>query len=534
MRLETIDPDQSILRINLDDLGWTAADWDTILAVYPYNVQPDSQFVSVLASSTGTKLPYVRADWLAFTAARAPLYNTLLKLPKSFQDLAREHGVDVEGDIKKFLAKRAGFQHSGVSRSNRLIERHAANIGYFWTSYDFSGEHPKASLFQFPLGPGGEFGFEHDGGETIFSLPNGFQGYYLNTSKGTPLDKGPTAIVQDPERKDLTVTNGISCMGCHDQGMQPKHDEIRASVAASGRDFPKRVREAIEALYPPNDVMDKIIQADGKSFTDAMRRAGLNPTLKLNGVEMINALDKAYENDLDEAVAAAELGLTKEQFTKVASDADLKLKPLLRRFEQNTIVPRNQWEIEFKQIATNLTDDQPVKLAEVPAEAKKLVVAKVPSAADIALISDKNDYHRGDTPAFTITSNRDCFLTLSDVDEKGVRNVLLPNRFEQHNFIKAGVPVKFPPNDAPYEFKMNDRGIETVIAVCTEHNIEVDGIKHDFASAAFTEVHDYTRGIARSIVVRRKEVHQAAAAHRPPVHHGEREIFRTAIKIKVK
>ena len=60
------------------------------------------------------------------------------------------------------------------------------------------------------------------------------------------------------------------------------------------------MREAIDALYPPHEVMDKIIEGDGKRFTDAMRLAGLDPTLKLNGVEMINALDKSYEDDLDE------------------------------------------------------------------------------------------------------------------------------------------------------------------------------------------------------------------------------------------
>ena len=43
------------------------------------------------------------------------------------------------------------------------------------------------SLFEHPLGPGGTDGFKHDGGEAIFSLPNGFQAYYLNTADGKPL-----------------------------------------------------------------------------------------------------------------------------------------------------------------------------------------------------------------------------------------------------------------------------------------------------------------------------------------------------------
>src|SRR5205823_1478979 len=116
---------------------------------------------------------------------------------------------------------RAGAAHSGVSAHNRLIERHSSKAGYLWTSYDFRADTGKKNLFEFPLGPGaalavGGEGFEHDGGETIFSLANGFQGYYLNKANGEPLDQGPPDIVLDPERVDKLVTNGISCMGCHE------------------------------------------------------------------------------------------------------------------------------------------------------------------------------------------------------------------------------------------------------------------------------------------------------------------------------
>ena len=82
VRLETIDPDESILRINIDDLGWDAKDWDEVLAVYPYNLQPESDFKSVLTAATGTQLPYVRADWFASAASQPPLYDKLVKLPE--------------------------------------------------------------------------------------------------------------------------------------------------------------------------------------------------------------------------------------------------------------------------------------------------------------------------------------------------------------------------------------------------------------------------------------------------------------------
>src|SRR5262249_37525642 len=179
----------------------------------------------------------------------------------------------------------------------------------------------KKSLFEFPLGPKGASAFEHDGGETIFSLPNGFQAYYLNKANGDILAKGPTEIVRDPSRRDFAVTNGISCMGGHDPGMRKAKDDIRAHILGS-KLFPVDVREKVEGLYPTHEKMDRIIAEDAKRFADAMVRAGLEPTLKLNGVEMINALAQRYEDDVDIKIAAAELGMTVEELLRVTNDSD--------------------------------------------------------------------------------------------------------------------------------------------------------------------------------------------------------------------
>src|SRR5262249_10973404 len=256
----------------------------------------------------------------------------LLKLPTTFPALVKEQGVDIDANIKNFVAQRAAFQKSGVSRNNRLIERHPSRSGYFWTSYDFRGNKGVQSLFEHPLGPSGKDAFKHDGGESIFSLPNGFQAYYLNSADGKELDKGPTDIVQDPSRRDLQVTNGISCMGCHEYGMKKAKDEIRKTVLA-GRDFDKQTRETVDALYPPIEKMDQILEGDADRFANAMRRAGLDMKLHLGGVEMINALSDRYEGNVDLVAAAAELGLTPDEFREAANDADSKaLKSLVRRF----------------------------------------------------------------------------------------------------------------------------------------------------------------------------------------------------------
>jgi hypothetical protein len=531
VRLEAIDADRSILRINIDDLGWTALDWDTVLASYPYNTQPETQLLGVLKGATDTSMPYLRADWFAATASRPPLYNKLLKLPSTFQALAVEHGVDLDGNIKKFQAQRAGFQKSGVSQNNRLIERHASKTGYFWTSYDFGGNQARQNLFEFPLGPGGANGFTHDGGETIFSLPNGFQAYYLNNAKGEPLAQGPTSIVRDTSRKDLAVTNGISCMGCHDQGMRKAKDEIRDGVL-KGRVFSVEVRNAVEQLYPPHDKMDQIIADDAKRFADATVRAGLEPTLKLNGIEMISALAQRYDEDVDIKLAANELGMSKDEFARVSFDADKKLRLIIRRLEQG-LVPRDQFEVTFVALSQELGDEKLVKVAAAPAGTPVPATPKPAGKTDLALTSDKDVYKTGDTPVFTVVSTRDCFLTLSNVDDKGVGTVLFPNALQRENRIKANVEFQLPAADSKFQYRVKDQRFETVIAVCTPGNQAVDGIKHDFTRSTLTEVGEYTRSVARAIQIEPKA---QGAASRPPLKaaNAEREISRTAIVIAVK
>jgi hypothetical protein len=537
-KLETIDPEETILRFNLADLGWEAADWNKVLAVYPYNVQPDTQQNTVLSSATGTPLPYVRADWFAFTASQPALYDVLLKLPKTFQALAKDLGVDVEGNIRNFVAQRAGFQKSGVSQNNRLIERHPSRSGYFWTSYDFAGNQARQSLYEHPLGPTHPRAFHADGGETIFSLPNGFQGYYLNKASGEQLDKGPTSIVRDTSRKDLAVTNGISCMGCHDQGMRKAKDEIRESVTRN-RSFSREDREAVEALYPEHAKMDATIESDGKRFNDAMVRAGLDPTLKLNSVEMINALFKRYEDDIDLSLAAAELGLSVADFKDAAKDADRSFRTLVRRLEQGS-VPRDQFEHVFVEFAEEVTDQKRVRNTGAQAAQNKPAVKHDPDS--LTLTSDLDAYKVGDTPVFTIVAPKDCFLTLTNIDEKGIGTVLFPNKFQQDNKVRAGATVNFPGSNAPFRYRMQDPGQETVTAVCAEKADGGDAIKHDFSKSNFTEVKNYTGAVARSIAVEgvsggsqaRPQPSQTQSVAQAQAASAPRASFRAAIRLQVK
>jgi hypothetical protein len=531
VRLETIDPEKTIVGFRLSELRWTPSQWDAVLSVYPYAAVPDTVEFKALAEATDTPLPYVEADWFAFVAARPPLYHRLLDLPEDFAALEKELGIDVAANIENYMAERAGFQRSGVSASNRLIERHSISTGYFWTSYDFGGNRNRQSLFDFPLGPEeGEFSFHHDGGETIFSLPNGFQGYYLNSAAGLRLDKGPTDIVRDTSKRDLAVTNGISCIGCHDTGTRKAKDEIRDRVLAD-RGFPKVVRDTVEELYPPTDVMDRRLEGDGKSFQDALMKAGLTPALKLNGVEMINALSDRYEQDVEIAVAAAQYGHTPDSYkSAVTGAANADALRMGRRLQQG-LVPRDTFEAQFLDTVSSLSDLVPVDLGRIHASIDApVVVAPVARpiedshSFDLSITSNQLSYHVDDLATFTVTTDHDCYVTLIDVDNTGEATVLYPNRFEQNNLLSAGNPLQFPGKDAAFQFRLGDAGKETVIAICSLADKPVDNISYDFASNDLVPLGNYAEHLARKITV------EANAGGKP----SSNIIVRTAVQVEVR
>jgi hypothetical protein len=113
--------------------------------------------------------------------------------------------------------------------------------------------------------------------------------------------------------------------------------------------------------------------------------------------------------------------------------------------------------------------------------------------------------------------------------------------------------VLLPGANAPFTYRMKDKGVETVTAVCKVAAGEVDGIKHDFSRSAFTATGNYTNTVARTIAVQTGSKRAIAVdpvkpgakpaakvevkADEPklkPVASDERESFRAAIKIEVK
>ncbi len=305
-----VDEHGTILRLDIRDLTWSADTWDQIAGVNPYPFEPDLPETQVCTEQCGTFQPWIRADWFVFKASQPPLYHTVLRIPETEQELEQMLHVEAQTNIDQEQVVRAGFNRSGVSRNNRLIERHNISYGAYWKSYDFAANTGRQNLFDFPQGPVGPDAFKHDGGEFIFSLPNGLHAYMLVDGQGARLDSGPTAIVSDPATHDRTVINGVSCFSCHFSGIIRKTDEIRPFLEVNAASFANA--EFLKSIYPGQEQLDQHYVADAEAWLKAVKQLGIINTSRAG--EPISSMSQRFQAEVSTAMAAAEFGLTEAQF----------------------------------------------------------------------------------------------------------------------------------------------------------------------------------------------------------------------------
>jgi len=319
-----IDPLKTVLRIDLRWYVWDATIWNRILQEYPYGILEDTTAARAASVGMLTKVPVIRADWFVATASRAPLYYDVLQLPASVTEVEKLLRVDAIADIQQERVARAAFNGSGISRFNRILERHDSAHGMYWRTYDF--DEPPANLgdrlngnlvpdqrnvFAFPLGPAGlaEFPFKHAGGEAIFALPNGMHAYYIMNANNNRLDKAPQAIVSDPKRPDRAVEAGVSCMSCHVTGIIPKSDQVLDHLTKNPKAFTRAEGDLIKALYPGKDLVLKQMEDDAKKYAETVAKTGA----RVSKYEAVSTITLKYEADLDLDTAAAEVGQTPNQ-----------------------------------------------------------------------------------------------------------------------------------------------------------------------------------------------------------------------------
>jgi serine/threonine-protein kinase len=364
---KAIDKQQTIFAVDIRDLDWDRDHvWKALSVAYPYGLtyegspSPDIQKLDDdIRLLAGCKIPIMRADWLASVATRPPLYYALLKIPADAGDLERRLKVDVAANFRRATLARAAFVKSGVSEQNRLIERHEADYGAYWKSYDFKKGSAKATLTQLPLGPQfdrhpyPDLAFKHDGGEIICNLPNGLQAYMLVNGKDGRIDEGPIEVVNDALKTSGTnvIVCGLSCMACHKHGtVPPPKDVIRDGSAVFGD-----ARRLVQRLYPEDKRMAELLKEDEERFLRAAEKA-TGPFLRVGAdkdkairdlPEPVSEVARLYGlQELDLGMAACELGVEKADelrgmITGNKRLRELGLAPLLK---DGGVLKRADWE----------------------------------------------------------------------------------------------------------------------------------------------------------------------------------------------
>ena len=359
-----IDPQATIFYIDLRHYEWDRIDgWTKIEEAYPYHIAFDApvqtelrEQLTRLQTQMNCVIPSVHIDWFLATASIPPLYHELLSLPLTDGELEQQLDVDVVGNLTTapgVRVLRAGFNNSGVSTNNRVVERHTSRYGAYWKSYDFAGSVGAQNIFTHPLN------FNHDGGEVIFNLPNGLQGYYLVDGNGLRLAEAPINIVSNPAASDPTVRNGISCIGCHTEGMKTFEDEVRSVIESNPN--PSYNKAQALRLYVEQSVMDARVGVDMERYRGALEATGG----AVGGVEPISRFHETFQGPIDAAYAAAVVGLETQTFLeRVRDNTGLQNVGLLALEGENGSVKRDTWTSSFRDVIYAL--DYPQQVGEPP------------------------------------------------------------------------------------------------------------------------------------------------------------------------
>ncbi len=361
-----IDAQGTIFYIDLRHYEWDRNNgWTKIEAEYPYHISFDAPTQTALKAQLTrlqgeiqADIPSVHVDWFVAQASLPPLYHDLLSLPLTDRELETRLEVDVNHNLLNapgVRVWRAGTNNSGVSNNNRVIERHASRYGAYWKSYDFAGSVGTQNIFTHPLS------FTHDGGEVVFNLPNGLQGYYITNASGFRLDDAPINIVSNPAASDPTVRNGLSCLGCHTEGVKMFEDEVRAVIESNAT--PAYDKAQALRLYVAQSDMDALLQEDTNRYKEALEATGG----AFGGIEPISRFHEVFQGTVDASYAAAVVGLETEAFLeKIRENTGLQNIGLLVLDSANGSMKRDAWTSSFRDILfaldfPELVDKTPVR-----------------------------------------------------------------------------------------------------------------------------------------------------------------------------
>lgn len=495
-KLTPLDAEGTVLSFKLADFGWVSGHWEAIQRIYPraYAI-PLAETTRTLAGDANV---VVRADWLAEAVSSPQLYYQLLGVPQKLSELAKMSAVDIDQNLRIGRARRAVIRDSAITHGNRLAERHPGVRGGFWLIHDFSTSTGDQDLFERPLGPKisplTKAPFKADNVRAQFALPNGFFAYALFDGSGNRIDRvlpGVEKPATDATAPALAGRAGLVCAGCHNEGVKQVRDAYRPYASALTSSTGKDVRDAALQLSGIDSEMQLLQDGDNERYRNALWAAGIAPTQTIDGEEIVSALARRYGLGVDLAGAAVELGLERQTFEAALAKIGGPAVGLARRIQHGRL-PRP----DVERLLSYLKGIEPAAEVRPP-------VPKVPRNSDsigLSLWIDKARPSAGDLIAINAEADKDCFLTVINVDAAGKATVLFPNDFEPDNLISAGKPVRVPGANAPYQLRLKEEGRETLIAQCSTSPAPPTGIEYDFGRQRFTVLGNWENFVRDSLV----------------------------------
>ena len=419
---QPIDPEETIFYIDLRDYEWEIGTnrWTLIEAEYPYKIEFNAptqtslrEKLTNLREEMNCEAPFVDVDWFIATASLPPLYHDILGLPETDRELEARLEVNVVENIRNAAGRRvwrAGFNDSGVSNNNRVLERHTSRYGAYWKSYDFAGSVGTQNILTHPLS------FTHDGGEIIFNLPNGLQAYFLVDAGGNRLDAAPIKIVRNPAASDPTVRNGLSCIGCHTEGMKAFEDQVRGVVEQNAN--PPFDKARALRLYAEKAEMDELLEEDTAHYRQALEATGD----VFGGIESVQRFYEAFQRPLDVVHAAAAVGLETADFLqKIRENASLKNLGLAVLTGVSGSVKRDTWTSNFSEIVATLSSPDSNVVKPVVRRTERIPggLVHIPDPNLRAAIAEALDK----APSAAITAEDMATLTYLDADGRDIQNL---------------------------------------------------------------------------------------------------------------
>jgi hypothetical protein len=137
--------------------------------------------------------------------------------------------------------------------------------------------------------------------------------------------------------------------------MIEKTDQVRDAVLKAPDGYTQDELETIKRLYPPKDSFDKLLKEDADRFKKAVEATGTDPS----ATDPVEAFSLKFEGEINLKLAAAETGVTPEEFLKELAKASPELLRVFSPLRLNGgTVQRDVMIREFRELQRVMEQEQ--------------------------------------------------------------------------------------------------------------------------------------------------------------------------------